>query len=165
MAFLGQTFRASEMPESTGGDFQPIPAGDYIVCISGADLTPTKDDTGQYIKLKLSVLAPSHEGRVIFAILNIMNASAKAEEIGRAQLGDIMRAVGMLEMADTDELIGGNLVVSVTIKAATDLYKAGNEVKKYKPIAGASTPAQAQAMTAGAKQPAAETAPKADRPW
>lgn len=152
MAFLGQTIRADELPESTGGDFQPLPAGDYTVSVMSADLTPTKDGSGQYIKLKLSVIAPTHQGRVVFANLNIRNASAKAEEIGRAQLGDIMRAVGLPSIEDTDQLIGGNLVVSLSVKPATEQYSAGNDVKKYKP-AGVVAVAPKAAATAPASRP------------
>ena len=160
MAFLGTTIRADELPESTGGDFAPIPAGEYTVSIASADLTPTKDGSGQYIKLKLNVIAPTHQGRVLFSNLNIRNQSAKAEEIGRQQLGAVMRAIGLSTIEDTDQLIGGVMDVKVTIKAATDQYPAGNEVKAYKPLSGAA-PAKPQQAAAQPQQAAAP----AKRPW
>lgn len=161
MAFLGTTIRADELPESTGGDFAPIPAGEYTVSIAAADLTPTKDGTGQYIKLKLNVIAPTHQGRVLFSNLNIRNQSAKAEEIGRQQLGSILRAINLAAIEDTDQLIGGVMDVKVTIKAATDQYPAGNEVKAYKPLSGAAPAAKPQQAAAQPQQAAAP----AKRPW
>lgn len=164
MAFLGATIRADELPESTGGDFQPLPAGDYTVSIMSADLTPTKDGSGQYIKLKLSVIAPTHQGRIVFANLNIRNQSAKAEEIGRSQLGDIMRAVGLAQIEDTDQLVGGTMLVSLSVKPATEQYGAGNDVKKYKPVGGGGASAVATKPQPAAAQAATPAAP-ATRPW
>lgn len=160
MAFLGTTIRADELPESTGGDFAPIPAGEYTVSIASAELTPTKDGSGRYINLKLNVIAPTHQGRVLFSKLNIRNQSAKAEEIGLQQLGSILRAINLAAIEDTDQLIGGVMDVKVTIKAATDQYPASNEVKAYKPLSGAA-PAKPQQAAA---QPQQASTP-AKRPW
>ena len=159
MAFLGTTIRADELPESTDGDFAPIPAGEYTVSIAAADLTPTKDGTGQYIKLKLNVIAPTHQGRVLFSNLNIRNQSAKAEEIGRQQLGAVMRAIGLATIEDTDQLIGGTLIAKVDIRTS-EQYGAQNEVKAYKPLSGAA-PAKPQQAAAQPQQ----AATPAKRPW
>jgi hypothetical protein len=159
MAFLGQSIRAEDLPQSSGGDFAPIPAGEYTVSIAAADLTPTKDGTGQYIKLKLNVIAPTHQGRVLFSNLNIRNQSAKAEEIGRQQLGAVMRAIGLATIEDTDQLIGGTLIAKVDIRTS-EQYGAQNEVKAYKPLSGAA-PAKPQQAAAQPQQAAAP----AKRPW
>lgn len=158
MAFLGTTIRADELPESTG-DFAPIPAGEYTVSIASAELTPTKDGSGQYIKLKLNVIAPTHQGRVLFSNLNIRNQSAKAEEIGLQQLGAVMRAIGLAAIEDTDQLIGGTLIAKVDIRTS-EQYGAQNEVKAYKPLSGAA-PAKPQQAAAQPQQAAAP----AKRPW
>lgn len=164
MAFLGTTIRAEDLPQSTG-DFEPLPAGLYTVSIASADLTPTKDGSGQYIKLKLNVIAPTHQGRTIFANLNIRNQSAKAEEIGRQQLGSILRAINLAAIEDTDQLIGGVMDVKVTIKAATDQYAAGNEVKGYYAPAGATKPATALPKPQTQATAPAQAATTATRPW
>ena len=171
MAFLGQTFDANELPQGTGGNFEPLPEGNYNATITQAELKDTNDKTGQYIKMRLDITGPSHQGRVIFSNLNIKNASAKAEEIGRQQLGDIMRAVGLAKVTDTDQLIGGNVNIKLTIRAArTDektgkTYEASNEVKGYRAINGGAAPAAFKAA-APAAVPAATSAPaKASPPW
>jgi hypothetical protein len=171
MAFLGQTFDANELPQGTGGNFEPLPEGNYNASITQAELKNTNDGGGQYIKLRLDITGPSHQGRVIFSNLNIKNASAKAEEIGRQQLGDIMRAVGLAKVTDTDQLIGGNLNIKLSIRSArTDektgkTYEASNEVKAYRAINGAAAPAAFKAA-APAAAPAAASAPaKASPPW
>jgi hypothetical protein len=169
MAFLGQTFDANELPQGTGGNFEPLPEGNYNATVTQAELKATNDGTGQYIKLRLDITGPSHQGRVIFSNLNIKNASAKAEEIGRQQLGDIMRAIGLAKVTDTDQLIGGNLNIKLAIRAArTDektgkTYEASNEVKAYRAINGAAAPTFQAAAPAAA--PAAAAPAKAAPPW
>ena len=106
---------------------------------------------------------------MIFSNLNIKNASAKAEEIGRQQLGDIMRAIGLAKVNDTDQLIGGNVNIKLAIRdKRTDektgkTYDASNEVKAYRAINGGAAPAfQASAPAAA---PASSAPAKAAPPW
>lgn len=133
MAFLGQGFDLNDLPEG-GGNFEPIPAGWYESRIDNAELKDTKNGDGQYIKIRFSIIGPTHQGRTVFANLNIRNASAKAEEIGRQQLGELMRAIGLSKVEDTDELIGGDVTIKLSIREAANGYDAQNEVKGFKTI-------------------------------
>lgn len=157
MAFLDAPINASDLPESNN-DFGVLPPGDYTVRISEAGIKATKDGNGQYIKLTLDVTGPTHAGRKLFCNLNIRNASAKAEEIGRQQLGSLMRAIGLPTLKDTDQLIGGELAVTVKVKPADGQYGEQNEVKAYKAIGGGSA---APVPVAPAKAAPAASAP----PW
>ncbi len=167
MAFLGQTFSAQELPQDQGS-FDPIPAGWYTASIAGAELRQTKAGTGEYIAVQYSVTGPTHEGRVVFANLNIRNPNPKAEEIGLRQLGEIMRCIGLASVEDTDQLIGGNLKIKVTIKTdPTGQYDPSNEVKGFK-AAGSGTPAPQAAPQAAAQQhqaPAAQKPASSTPPW
>lgn len=168
MAFLGQTFDVNELPEGNSGTYEPLPEGNYNATITKAELKPTSDGTGEMIKLRLDITGPSHQGRVIFSNLNIKNASAKAEEIGRQQLGDIMRAIGLSKVTDTDQLVGGHLNIKVGIRdKRTDektgkTYEASNDVKSYRAISGSAAPSFA-APAAGSVAAAAPA--KAAPPW
>lgn len=142
MATLGFTVNAQDLPEDQGS-FDPIPAGSYNVRIADASLEKTKAGDGQYIKLRLDVTGPSHEGRVLFTNLNIQNPNPKAEEIGKQQLGSIMRAINLPAVSDTDQLVGGVMTVKVTIKQ-DEKYGPGNEVKSFKALDGASPMPSAQ---------------------
>ena len=146
---LGQIFNQADLPESTGG-FEPIPEGWYQAQIAKAELKDTKDGTGQYINLQFSITGPSYEGRVIFGMLNIKNKSQQAEEIGRQQLGEVMRALGLARVQDTDELVGGRIQIKVGVQPAKDGYEARNNVKSYKAIEGSPAPgtvAQSKAIS------------------
>lgn len=171
MAFLGQTFDVNEMPEGNG-NFEPLPPGWYNANITQAELKATNDGTGQYIKMRYDITGPTHQGRVVFGNLNIKNASAKAEEIGRKQLGDVMRAIGLAKVTDTDQLIGGSLQIKLEIREArTDertgkTYDASNDVKGYKAVNG-SQPAFAASAAKPAQAAIAPAAAsgKAAPPW
>ena len=165
MAFLGQTFDANELPQGNGGNYDPLPDGWYNANITAAELKPTKDGSGQYIKVRYDITGPSHQGRVVFGNLNIKNASAKAEEIGRQQLGEIMRAIGLAKVTDTDQLIGGSLSIKLDVRAATEQYAAQNEVKGFKAITGSAPTFAAPAASPSASAPAAQAATKAAPPW
>ena len=159
MAFLGQTFNANELPQ--GNTYDPLPAGWYTATITAAELKPTKDGSGQYIKVRYDITGPTHQGRVVFGNLNIKNASARAEEIGRQQLGELMRAIGLARITDTDQLIGGVLSIKIDVRAATEQYPAQNEVKGFKAITGAAPTFASPAASAPASAGPAKAAP----PW
>lgn len=149
MAFLDQTFSADDMPVSSNS-YEPLPAGWYTATITGAELKATKAGTGQYIAIKYDIIGPTHQGRIVFGNLNIRNPNATAEEIGRQQLGEVMRAIGLAKVQDTDELIGGQLSIKVSIRNS-DQYGDQNEVKGFKAIAGSTPPAPVAKAAAGGK--------------
>jgi len=157
MANLGFNVNVNDLPQESNS-FEPLPAGDYGVTISGAEIAATKSGTGQYIKLKMTVTGPTHQGRIVFSNLNIKNDSQKAEEIGRQQLGAIMRAIGLPSIQDTDQLIGGSLIVKLKIVKSEE-YGDKNEVSAYKAATGSAPampnvmPTAAPAQTTGAKAP------------
>jgi hypothetical protein len=157
MANLNETINVNDTPEAP--DFSPIPAGDYHVKVAEASLETTKKGDGQYIKLRLDVIGPSYEGRVLFANINIRNPNPKAEEIGRQQLGSIMRAVGLSQVSDTDQLIGGQMIVTVKI-SHDEQYGDRNEVKSFKAPQGSPAPGP-QAQQASAQEAPSTSVP----PW
>lgn len=164
MAFLDQAIDLSSLPQSEQS-YELLPPGWYSASITKADLKATKDGAGQYIALRFDITGPSHQGRVVFGNLNIKNRSAKAEEIGRQQLGELMRAIGLARVQDTDQLIGGQLQIKVAIREASGGYDAQNEVKGYK-AAGSQPAAIAPAFpTMQATSPAQAPAAGVTPPW
>ena len=152
MAFLDQTFEADAMPVSDKS-YEPLPAGWYTASITAAELKNTKAGNGQYIAIRYDIIGPTHQGRIVFGNLNIRNPNPKAEEIGRQQLGEVMRAIGIAKVQDTDELIGGQLSIKVDIRSS-EQYGDQNEVKGFKAIAGSTPPAPvAKAAATGKAAP------------
>lgn len=154
MARLDIGFTADELPESRG-DYEPLPEGWYSAEIGDAEIRVTKDGTGQYIRCRYNITGPTKAGRVVFGNLNIMNKSQKAEEIGRQQLGELMRCIGLGRIEDTDQLIGCPLQIKLSIRPAENGYAAQNEVRGFRVAEGA----------APAKAAPAASSSKAAPPW
>jgi len=158
MAFLDEEFSVDTLPVGNN-NFEPLPEGWYNATITGAEIKSTKAGDGKFIAVKYTITGPSHQGRVVFGNLNIKNASTKAEEIGRQQLGEIMRAIGLAKVSDTDQLIGGNLGIKLSLK--TGEY-AGNEVKAFRALNGtAPAPTSILSTPSSVKTTPAKAAP----PW
>jgi hypothetical protein len=142
MANLGESFNADDLPTGSTGEYELLPEGLYSAMIAKAEVGQTKSGTGTKIDLRLDITGPTHQGRVIFAAINIRNQSAKAEEIGRQQLGEIMRAIGLPRLEDSDQLVGGQLQIKVKIKhpspddVARGYSQARNDVGGYRALAG-----------------------------
>ena len=156
MAFLGETFSTDSLPVSDRS-YDLIPEGWYSATITKAELNNTKAGTGQKIDMRYDITGPMQQGRVVFGTINVRNQSERAEAIGRQQLGEIMRAVGLDKINDSDELIGGSLCIRVKIKPAENGYDARNEVGGFKSASGAlpqvtSSP-EPTAQPSGAKPP------------
>ena len=147
--------------------FDPIPAGDYPVIITESETKLTKDGSGQYLQLKLEIQDGEFRGRILFDRLNLWNNNAQAKEIAHRQLSQIAHAVGVLQVADSEQLHFKPLIASVKLRAASGGYDASNEVKGYKKPAGA--PVQQGQPFAAPRAPAAPTAPggfgAGGQPW
>ena len=186
MVALPTPFDASKV-EIQDGDFAPIPIAWYSGNITGAELRNTRKG-GQYISMMYSVTGPSHQGRVIFDNINIVNDNPKAVEIGYETLAKICKAVGLTVVQDTDQLIGRSLDIKVDIEKS-DEYGDKNIVKGVRATEGgassmpnfgasaapsanpAPVPADWQAPLPQQQAPTPspdsepETAPPASAPW
>jgi hypothetical protein len=160
MAFLDNPISVSELPESRSYDL--LPEGWYNATITSADLKPTKAGDGQYISMAYDITGPTHQGRKVFGNVTVRNSNPKAEEIGRQQLGDIMRAVGLATVRDTDELIGGQLSIKVSVRR-DEQWGDKNDVKGYRAVTGSAAPVPPylQEKAPAATQATAKAAP----PW
>lgn len=155
MAQLNQPFVESELPKSER-NFEPLPAGWYTATIGGAEIKTTKAGTGEYIAIRYDITGPSHQGRVVFGNLNIKNANPTAEAIGYQQMGELMRAIGLARVDDTDQFVGGQLQIKLDIRKS-EQYGDSNDVKGFKSLSGGAMPMAASA--------APKAAAKASPPW
>lgn len=168
MAFLGETFSVSDLPQSDR-NYDLIPEGWYTVKITQADVKPTKSGTGDKIDVRYDIMGPTQQGRVIFGSVNIRNQSAQAEQIGRQQLGEIMRAIGLERIENTDQMIGGELQLKIKIKQPSERDKAAgydqpkNDIAGFKACEGRSAPLPGVAASAPAAGGGAATPPWAKK--
>lgn len=150
-----EVFDAQELPQSSS--FEPLPAGWYPVEIVSAEIRDTKAGTGKYMAVGYKVTGESHTGRMVFGNVNLRNPNPKAEEIGRQQLGDLMRSIGVAKLTDTDQLIGMACQIKLTVRKDVQ-YGDSNDVKAHKAL-GAAAPASASRPNV--QQPSGRPSP----PW
>jgi len=80
-------------PEAEKGpDATVLPAGIYTVAIADAVLKNTKDLTGKYVSMELTVLDGEHAKRKVWDIINIKNKNDQATLIGRQTLAALAGA-------------------------------------------------------------------------
>lgn len=151
MAQLDQVFDIKNMPVAERGS-TPLPAGWYSATIHSAEVKKTKAGTGEYIAVRYDITGPTYARRVVFGNLNIKNESKKAEEIGHQQFGAVMRALGLKVVTDTDQLIGGQLMIKLDVRLS-EQYGDSNDVKDFKSAGGAAMPQVAPAASAKASPP------------
>ena len=143
--------------------FDLLPPGKYKVVISDSEEKPTKKGDGSYLRLTLTVIDGSHEGRKLFDNLNLNNPNDQAAGIARAALSSICRAVGILTPQASSELHDIPLIAIVKIEPAKGEYEAQNRVKGYE-SAGVAAPIGKGQSADPAKKPAATEATAAP-PW
>lgn len=140
-------------------DFSPVPAGTYTAMITKSEMKPTKDGQGQYLYLEISIAEGEHEGRLVFARLNLENRNDKAVEIARRELSSICRAVGVLTPKDSQELHDRPMQIKVGIEPARDGYEASNKIKAYLAVGATGPTAPAPTAAAAATAPAGKVPP------
>ena len=125
-------FDATQVEPDTG--FDVIPAGWYNAKMDESEIKPTKDGAGSYLQVRFAVIDGQYANRKLFARLNIKNANATAQEIALKQLSAIGHAVGVLHIANSEQLHGIPLKIKVKIRKGDDNYEDQNEIISYKNI-------------------------------
>jgi hypothetical protein len=162
---LDQPISASEYQSDRS--YELVPPGWYSARITDATVKATKAGTGKYVAVRYDIIGPTHEGRVVYGNLNVSNPNPVAEKIGREQLSDLMRAIGLGTLQDTDQLLGGTCQIKVAIEVGEGAYKDRNEVKAWK-VLDAAKKAAAPSAAPTAAPAAAPTEAAASRslpPW
>ena len=131
----------------------PVPAGEYMAVITDSAMKPNKAGTGEYLALTFQVAEGEHEGRFVWANLNVVHTNEKAVQIARSELASLCKAVGVLQPKDSAELHGRPVLIRVAVEKDRD-GNPRNVVKAFKPT-GAQPPKA---------EPAKAAAPKSSTP-
>jgi len=149
---------------ATGGSYDPIPEGEYVLKALDAEEKTTSKGDGSYIKVKFEVAKGEYTGRLLWQNFNINNPSEKAQRIGRQQLVAWATACGKPDADDTDKLLDKPFRADVTIEKGTGGYSDSNRIKAFlfeQAESAAPKPAAKAAPKAAAPAPAAKSA----NPW
>lgn len=143
--------------------FEPLPAGWYQVAITASENKPTKDNSGAYLQLELTVTDGPMKGRKVFDRLNLWNPNQTAVEIAYRTLSAICHATGKIQVGDSTELHNVLLEAKVALRPASAGYEASNDIKGYRAYGSGdvapTAPAAPVAPAAPAATPVAPSAP------
>ena len=127
MTILSKPFKSSEVSDGL------IPAGTTCsVVVSKAELRPTANGEGEYFWLEIKVVECDDTQFIdttFLQIINYINKSKQAENIGKRQLKQITDALGIEDLEDTDQLLNEPFQVVVGVKAGTGGYADSNFIK------------------------------------
>lgn len=145
-----ENFDASVVAPATG--FEIIPVGKYTAIIEETEMKITKKGDGKYLQLQWQIVDGSHAGRKIWSRLTFSNPSATAQNIGRAELSSVCRAVGCMQPKDSSELCNRPARITVGHEKRSDTGEMTNVITKYESVNGETTQA-ADAAVAKVNEP------------
>ncbi|SKA20163.1 DUF669 domain-containing protein [Consotaella salsifontis] len=195
MANLGRKFDASEHDTDSHGQYDELPDGIYELEIEASEVKENSKGNGTILKTTAVVLRPEEfKDRKFFDTFNLEHSNPQAQEIGQRQFAQLCRAIGVVEVEDSEELHFRSYVVKIGLgkpskekdESGNPRYPARAEVKRYfypdegnvpepeaaSPAAerpsshgGATPPARHGQSASRAAQAGASSGPAKKRPW
>lgn len=139
MAQLPSSFR--EESHGDMGEFAPLPAGLYNVRIVDSAYKETKAKTGHYLEWKFEIIDGENAGKFIWDRMNLDNPNSTAVDLANKALATLMRACGVAELDDSEELHGQELTIDLKFIVGKGDNPDSNNIRKYLPLDGAERPA------------------------
>lgn len=140
MSGAGVTLNFDATNVQPAAALDPIPSGWYNCIMTESEMKPTEKPGGMYLETTMQVMDGAYAGRKVFDRLNLQNANPIAVEIAYKQLSAICHAVGVIQVANSQQLHNRPMQVKVSLRqgginqANGVAYDAYNEVKGYKAI-------------------------------
>jgi signal recognition particle subunit SEC65 len=150
MSFDFNDFNSRDV-QPRGDMSEPIPAGQYRAQIVKGEWKANSKNTGRYLELVFEVKRGEHEGRRVWARLNLENPSMKAVSMAEADLKAICNATGVKKPRNEQQLFDIAMVIDVVVAERKD--KPGdytNEIKAWHSLEDAMKEARPQTVAAGA---------------
>lgn len=129
---LDKAIFLADLPQSES--FGLIPEGWYPAIVKEAVFAKTKDGSGNHITFNFQIIDGPYNGRRIFSEhLNIVNKNPTTENLARQSLHQIMTAVGLDSITDTDDLINAPMDIFVSTKKS-DQFGDKNQATKFRQV-------------------------------
>ena len=141
-----------------------IPPGRYPARIVASEMRTTTKGDGEYLQLTWSILGGDFDDKYVWQRLNIVNKSDRAQSIAKRQLKNLMNALNVEELDDSEQLHDQPLDIDVVIEKGTNGYSDKNDVKGFYSNIPSPAPAPAPAAPSA---PQKESGPgqRRPRPW
>jgi hypothetical protein len=115
--------------------YKPLNPGVYDVTLDEISINDNSQGTGQYVKAKFQVISGEAEGRYLFSNYNIVHQNELAQNIGKAQFKDLLKAVigepVLKSENDLYRLQGKMLQVEVGLQKRKDTGEMQNVIKRH----------------------------------
>src|SRR5690606_3170910 len=153
-----------------GGDFDPIPAGDYRAKIIESDIedVSSRNNYGRCLKLTWQVETGPYDGRLVWQRLNMwgenMNNNDKVVSIAQSQFAAIRQATGKMTPQNSEELHHIPCTIRVKVKQSEG-YSPNNEITSVKPVGGAPAQQNGAQKFAPPQQTKAPNGAGGSAPW
>lgn len=162
MAGLGQVFNANEVPDAEGGNFEPMPAGEYVLQVTESSVKTNSKNTGMVAAFVMEVVEPvEFQGRKVWEYISFVHENAQTQSIGQAALRDLTFACGKDNIEDTEELHYEHFRATLKIEKGKDQHgneRHSNRVKKFLSPEGDQSPPESKAAPAPRTPPAPSSA-------
>jgi hypothetical protein len=147
--------------------FDVLPVGKYLATIVDSKVKPTKAGTGEYLELVFEIAEGEFINRKIWQRINFRNPSPKAEAAAKRDLSTLCRAVGVLNVQQSEYLHNIPVVIDLQIEESTNGYAPQNRIKTYSSASESNTaaPATPRATTSAVIANAANAASASVPPW
>lgn len=141
MAFFDFDLNSVSEDTNSGGSYELLPQGEYIMQCNACEERLTKAGTGSYLNAEFEIVDGEYAGRRVWQNFNVNNPNEKAQSIGRAELKRWANAAGKPAATDSDELIGEMFRGVVGVQKGNNGYADSNIIKKFSPMSGQAAPA------------------------
>lgn len=150
-------FDASQHEEMRS--YELLPEGKYLAMITESDMKDNSKGTGQLLVLVVTIIEGEHQGRKLWANLNLRHSNVDTVRLAQIELAAICKAVGVMTPKDSNDLHDRPMLITLKIDKRKDTGDLQNKISKYEPRNGASAPQQPAMAGAGANHAAPTKAP------
>ncbi len=111
--------------ENDKSAFETLPAGRYQVLVDKVEVDETKAKRegtaakGELVKVQFEVLNDQFAGRKLFERFNVSHDNTQAQNIGRGQLAQLCKAVGVIAKISPPKDANGHEIQDFTERKAT----------------------------------------------
>lgn len=155
-------FLKMDVEKEATPEFEPVPVGEYVAVVTKANVKENQNGKGTHLSGQAQIIEGDFAKRVVFFNITLTNDNETAERIGRGQLAQLAKAVHVVDLRDTNDLLDKPLRIRVVMRK-DDASR--NDIKAFMPLddaAHAPTRAESQPNSAPPR-PAASVPGK--KPW
>lgn len=147
--------------------FDPLPPGWYAMRVIKTEQVDGKSPgTGQMLKVEFEIIEHAHPevaNRKVWANYCHQHENRQTRSIARSQIAAICHSVGKPNAQNTDEILGGELRVKLSVSPADGKYEARNEAKGFKSLSEVVEPPTS--APSGTTPSVPTSTPPKSQPW